>query len=122
MVHEVGFASKDTIPGISFEGKYGADITQGFIGGGESRRQARSVVQARMGNDAVYGRQRNHLGSNDMRETTTTKNRNRFDHVAGLIITTDRHLACQNACYSRSRMPPSNNVSPVFCIIYWDGR
>ncbi len=49
MFHEIGFAAEDAVPRVGLEGEDGADVTEGLVGDGEPVREARSVVQSRMG-------------------------------------------------------------------------
>ena len=53
MFHEVGFGAEDAVPRIRLEGEDGADVAQGFVGVGEPVGQGGSVVQRRMGGNAV---------------------------------------------------------------------
>ena len=42
--HKISFRSEDAVPRVGFESEYCAYVTQGFVRGGKSKRQARSVV------------------------------------------------------------------------------
>lgn len=103
MFHEIGFAAEDAIPRVSFEGEDGTDVAQSLVGDGEPMRQARSVVQCRMGGKPVpvnrrrpqtnHGQRARFLSAHDMQ--TRIQIPNRFGR------------RCRNTYYHRSELGTS---------------